>query len=405
MALTRATLAYKAAAPATAVPGPTANPASVPLARPKTYSLAISDTYRGRLLELDNENHERVTGVAEGRSYARQVVKKVTFQWWTENGAEPDTMDVLAPSHPYFHPVHSNDMITLYGVDKTMFDTFYPADNIWKISSVSTPPQYRSRGVKTGIGMPLGAQLRLNHNNQIDLTSPSGPSTPIHQCQHFDISISSSFTVNSLSIPPWLLSVPSFIVVWLIIGIIAVWLIGSEFTFWLRFIWHPSLHSLILISHIPFNFGLSYSTGIISVWLVSSEFTFWLCSLCFIWRHGLRSLVLISRIPFSFSLRAPSDALLRGIITVATKGPSMTGWPYKHTRPMAAGFLLLDQMGGTPRSRPQDFLTVFGLPFVKNTYNDNRKVWDNACIGGINPEQLIAENNGGSWRSFRTKWK
>jgi hypothetical protein len=46
--------------------------------------VAISGTYIDRLRTLDDENLERVSSNADGRSYARLAAKIVTLQWWAE---------------------------------------------------------------------------------------------------------------------------------------------------------------------------------------------------------------------------------------------------------------------------------------------------------------------------------
>ncbi|KAF8199877.1 hypothetical protein K438DRAFT_670630 [Mycena galopus ATCC 62051] len=89
-------------------------------------------------------------------------------------------MDVTALYHPHFHPIHSEDMINLYGVDKVSFDTYSPVHDVWKVSSATTPPQFvekdtvmqfRTRGVRAGIGMPSGSILRLDGKNCIQGSS------------------------------------------------------------------------------------------------------------------------------------------------------------------------------------------------------------------------------------------
>jgi hypothetical protein len=68
--------------------------------------------------------------------------------------------------------------------------------------------------------------------------------------------------------------------------------------------------------------------------------------------------------------------------------------------------MLLDQLGGTPRTRPQDFVTVFGSTYKSSTYNDNRTPWDRACLSnGLDPRGVIAEDNKDTWREFRREWK
>ena len=101
----------------------------------------------------------------------------------------------------------------------------------------------------------------------------------------------------------------------------------------------------------------------------------------------------------------PPDAELRAILSNAVAGPSGS-WPYRFARDMAAGFMLLDQMGGTPRTRPQDFVTVFGSTYKSSTYNDNRTAWDRAHLShGLDPQTVLAVDNKETWRAFRTQWK
>ncbi|KAJ7107357.1 hypothetical protein C8R44DRAFT_885378 [Mycena epipterygia] len=120
------------------------------LPRPSSYAVPLSDTYQSKLREIENESMQRTASLVDGHSYARQAEKMVTLQWWSEDGGEPDTIDVPVPNHPWFHPAHSSDLINLYGIDKKMYRAFDPALDIWKVASVHSPPQlgFLSRTVR-----------------------------------------------------------------------------------------------------------------------------------------------------------------------------------------------------------------------------------------------------------------
>lgn len=146
-----------------------------------SYAVPLSNTYQQRLHALDNEHLERVAGNSSNQSHSRQLSKTVTIKWWTsvsrlhvvilftinlaflQGEQDPETMNVVAPDHPHFHPKHSNHLVALYQVDQKMFETFDLKQKIWMISSSDTPAQsisgtsvlyYRSRGVRNGPGMP-----------------------------------------------------------------------------------------------------------------------------------------------------------------------------------------------------------------------------------------------------------
>ncbi|KAJ7034006.1 hypothetical protein C8F04DRAFT_1260257 [Mycena alexandri] len=150
------------------------------LERHTSFAIPLSDSYRSRLNELDNANLDRVSSATDNHLFSRQTAKTIVVQWWSENDTEPETIDVHAPYYPHFHPVHSPDLISLYGVDTTPFEIFHPLHNIWKTGTKHTPPQavdketvlqFRSRGVRSGVGMPRGSIMRLGANNRLLGTS------------------------------------------------------------------------------------------------------------------------------------------------------------------------------------------------------------------------------------------
>ncbi|KAJ7447728.1 hypothetical protein B0H11DRAFT_362761 [Mycena galericulata] len=373
------------------------------LPRPKSFATPLSDTYQARLRDLENENHQRISSVADERSYIRKASKVVTFQWWSVDGGEPDTMDVPAPSHPWFHPVHSPDMIALYGVDKKMFSYFDPAHNVWKITSSNTGPQFvqkdvvlqfRSLGVKTGVGMPLGSALRLDQNNRVERQVPALPTLAGELTPNRD-GVRSSSSDAQIPLRPFIpqlnFGTTSFEGSIFSSPASVSSSQGSPLSHSVPFD-SPSpmrptpslLHRQQSQSGIPANLAVGLSLDTTSTSLPSPQSQ-----------------------PSSdaLSVSNPSDSQLREITSNATRGTSETGWPYKFTRDMAAGFILLDQCGGTPRSRPTDFPRVSGCDYKSQTYSDNRKVWDKACNSGLDPLTLIANTNKATWRDFRQQWK
>ncbi|KAJ7121171.1 hypothetical protein C8R44DRAFT_877465 [Mycena epipterygia] len=55
--------------------------------------------------------------------------------WYNKEGSDPDTIDIPAPSYPWFPPAHSTDLINMYGVDKKMYGVFDRLHDIWKVGS------------------------------------------------------------------------------------------------------------------------------------------------------------------------------------------------------------------------------------------------------------------------------
>lgn len=104
---------------------------------------------------------------------------------------------------------------------------------------------------------------------------------------------------------------------------------------------------------------------------------------------------------------AASEEMLQEIVSKAVEGNSRTGWPFRYTRDMAAGFILLNNRGGTPRARATDFATAFGCAYKSSTYNNNWRIWDKACNErGVNAQSIVIQNDSSTetvtWRKFRT---
>ncbi|KAJ7075796.1 hypothetical protein B0H15DRAFT_1026888 [Mycena belliarum] len=377
-------------------------PPSLP--RPDSFSHPLSDVYRTRLRDLDTENLERVSSQAEGRSYARQAAKVVTVSWWMEDGAHPDTIDVAAPAHPYFHPIQAPDLVTLYAVDKDLFETFDRAQDIWKIGSANTPAQfvekdvvllYRTRGVKSGIGMPMGSLGTLNLRDarripsdiMVFTAAPSTPNGPVIRQPNFADSaiynIDSPFEQGSsafYSASPTLQRLPS--------------------TSSSSYQTHYSTPCDSLLSHTSFSAytpspQVAPPAAAKSVPAIPSVSTPEL--------EQPPSATITSAISVSPSL-ALTDTELRQIVLSATRGASKTGWPFIETRAMAAGFLLMDRRRDTPTARNDNFRDAFGSDFVSSTYHDNRGAWDRACSAGVKPSALITENDTSRWRKFRAPY-
>ncbi|KAJ7023747.1 hypothetical protein C8F04DRAFT_1193161 [Mycena alexandri] len=332
--------AASASLPAT--PGSSRSPAV------RSYAIPLSETYKRQLLEND-KNLERVLSAAENRSFSRQTAKTIVIQWWSVNGAEPDTMDVQAPHYPHFHPAHSPDLVSLYAADTTLFEFFHSALDIWKLCSINTPAQivdrdivllFRSRGVRAGIGMPQGSILtgRLGQNNQLIV----GSQPPATFATFSPQDMRSEGTVSPFDSP-------------------------SPFR-------PPVVNLGGLIS-----FDSSNST---SASASSTSSTFASTSM-----EGSSS--------------GPSEATLRSIVDKAARGPSKGGWPFISLRDMAAGFMLLDALGVKARNRPEKFQEIFGCEYKNPTYAENRRVWDRACRMDLDPQKIIGEIKPDTWSKFR----
>ncbi|KAJ6449705.1 hypothetical protein C8R47DRAFT_1230532 [Mycena vitilis] len=320
------------------------------LPRSRDFSAPLSGTYKQRLLDLDNDHIELVTSVADNRSFKRQAEKTVTIMWWSEDGAAPDTMDVPAPQHPYFHPIDSSDMVLLYGVDTKPFESFHPVH------------QFRTRGVQLGIGMSQGSILRLDHRNRI-----CGPDSPVVNASP---NSNENFATDSR---------PSI----------------EPIDFWSPVIVTPGAHFVESASR-----GLSPFTSPSPFRLPAApDAAFSDTPFLHLTPSSSGPIPPSSSGSSSLVIEPPplpslSEELLTRIVAKAARGTSATGWPFIYTRDMAAGFVLLDNRGGRAASRPQDFQAAFGCVYKPATYSDNRRIWDHACrTAGVDAQTIIDAND------------
>ncbi|KAK7055481.1 hypothetical protein R3P38DRAFT_2847300 [Favolaschia claudopus] len=355
-----------------------------PTPRPKTFAIAISETYQNQIQELDDQQIQQVQSAAKARSYARQASVSATIQWWHKDDEQPDVIDVPAPNH-YFHPLHSQMLIDMYSLSNNkLFETFDRVSNVWKVSSATTPPQhvekgvallYRSRGVKAGLGMPQGmvfgapmvAPGRRETEGDYNADADSGltaflsgpPQTPSRSTP-----LSAPSKLNSPSPPcsatPSLTSSPATPI---------------------------SLFTLSPSPSFPSSSGTRPSLSI-------SDNTL----------DVFGSTPIVPATTTTTNTTQITNEALRAVVESAVQGPA--GWPFRFTRDMAAGWILFDRIKGSVKSRPNDFRAAFGHEYKNATFNDNRRIWDRACKeGNIDPLAIVSKDDrADTWKKFRARW-
>ncbi|KAJ7848415.1 hypothetical protein B0H13DRAFT_74041 [Mycena leptocephala] len=285
----------------------------------------------------------------------------------------------------------------------------------------NTALQFRTRGVKSGIGMPKGSMLILDHNNRICAPSPKllspadTPATPSDSSSVPDIEVITN-PASRPFIQPLFFGSPATSPTSLPSSVSSPFGSSSPYRPASKLNSVDLLHipSTSIPSSISSPFGsplpyrrasrLNSSDPVHNLSMSSdSGINF---DAQFIHNPTLfaSSSAPSQPGPSEPSSSLPTEAMLHGIVAKAAKGStSKSGWPFMYTRDMAAGFVLLDNRGRAS-SRPTDFRAAFGCDYTRATYSENRRIWDNARRNGVDPHAIIAANDKNTWRKFREKW-
>ncbi|KAI1789497.1 hypothetical protein LXA43DRAFT_1062859 [Ganoderma leucocontextum] len=156
-----------------------------------SYATPTSSAYVERISAIDAEQKLLVEQHATRarQLQAKSHVQTVTLRWWTEDGGEPDVVEIVVDDPSAFHPKDIPQLVEDYRCDQEKFQYYDSKKRVWYTGSKGTAPRnlgklgeddlcYRALGVTSGEGMPGPQKKRAAPDDSLAPETPRRPQPP-----------------------------------------------------------------------------------------------------------------------------------------------------------------------------------------------------------------------------------